>query len=280
MPKFARSHALTRVAAWADTLCITWIAAQADTQADVQAVTVTKFGSPGTDMPFLVPDGVTSIHVVAIGGAGGLGAHNPASGGLGAVVSGDVAVKPGQTLFVDVAGNGANANNGIGGSGGLNGGGAGGNSGTATAGKAGGGGGGESGIRITAGAVLTGLIMASGGGGAGGGSQGGTGGSSSVSDGKDGQSGDVGATKNMEPGGAAGPGGTSSGPGAEYIRGTSAAAGPARRAATRFREVAAAGVAPASSAAAVGARRSSRTTTAAAAGRAPARRQAPARAAR
>jgi hypothetical protein len=204
-----------KVAAAAGVACLALVASQSA----AGAATVKKFTSPVTDQPFVVPDGVTSIHVVAIGGKGGKGAHNSAPGGFGAVVSADIAVTPGQTLFVSVAGNGGDASQGVGGSGGLNGGGAGGNSGTATAGKAGGGGGGLSGVRTSAGYLFSSLILASGGGGAGGGASvggmggGGAGGSSSVGDGKNGQSGGAGGTKDMAPGGNAGGGGTSLGPG-------------------------------------------------------------------
>ena len=93
MSKLARPY---RMAAVLTALCLAGVVGQADSQADVQAVTITKFASPGTDLPFVVPDGVTSIHVVAIGGMGGMGAHSPALGGFGAVVSGDIAVKPGR----------------------------------------------------------------------------------------------------------------------------------------------------------------------------------------
>ena len=210
MPNLARPYPM---AAILTALCLACVVGQADSQADIQAATVTRFTSPGTDMPFVVPDGVTTIHVVAIGGMGGKGQFAPNAGGLGAVVSADIAVTPGQTLFVDVAGNGANATQGIGGSGGLNGGGAGGTSGTATLGKGGGGGGGESGVRSSAGALLSGLIIASGGGGSGGGIGGGGGGSSSVSDGKDGQAGGGGAADTGTAGGSGGGGGTSVGVG-------------------------------------------------------------------
>ena len=53
---------------------------------------------------FAVPVGVTSVHVVAIGGAGG-GGYVP--GGLGARVEADVRVSPGSTIYAEVGGNGA-----------------------------------------------------------------------------------------------------------------------------------------------------------------------------
>src|SRR3954454_14260621 len=69
---------------------------------------------------FTVPGGVTSLHVVAVGGRG-FGA-----GGFGAQASADVAVTPGQTLYAEVGGNGGAPVNGRPGPGGANGGGDGG----------------------------------------------------------------------------------------------------------------------------------------------------------
>src|SRR5581483_4224468 len=78
--------------------------------------------------PFSVPAGVSSLHVVAVGGRGGSGAGGPsdsltigAKGGLGAVVSGDIPVQPGATLYAAVGGNGT-----VNGAAGANGGGSGG----------------------------------------------------------------------------------------------------------------------------------------------------------
>ncbi len=91
-----------------------------------QAQTVT-FLSTGAEQTFTVPEGVTSIQMVAIGGRGGDGTPSGStpggSGGFGAIVGADIAVTPGQILFVEVAGNGASAASG--GAGGFNGGGAG-----------------------------------------------------------------------------------------------------------------------------------------------------------
>jgi hypothetical protein len=60
---------------------------------------------------FAVPAGVTSIHVVAIGGKGGGGF---APGGAGARAEGDLTVTPGQTLYAEVAGDGAPASQTVG----------------------------------------------------------------------------------------------------------------------------------------------------------------------
>jgi len=66
------------------------------------AVTQT-FTFTGNEQTFTVPSGVSTIHVAAIGGRGGK-AGEP--GGGGAEVQGDLNVKPGQTLYVEVGGNG------------------------------------------------------------------------------------------------------------------------------------------------------------------------------
>jgi hypothetical protein len=69
-----------------------------------------SFTYTGGEQEFKVPSGVTSVHVEAVGGAGGVGGHffSPVggSGGVGAVVSGVLAVTPGNTLYVEVGGNG------------------------------------------------------------------------------------------------------------------------------------------------------------------------------
>lgn len=126
--------------------------AQAATQA---------FGYTGAEQVFVVPAGVTTLHLVAIGGAGG---PSEFAGGVAARVSGDVVVTPGQTLYVEVGGNGHSAGLG-GGLGGFNGGGDGGGIGA-------GGGGGASDVRtlpMAAGlAPDRRLIVAGGGGGTGG----------------------------------------------------------------------------------------------------------------
>src|SRR5437763_5342101 len=104
------------------------------------------FHPTGGEQAFLVPGGVRSVHVVAVGAHGGLG-YRPAmgtSGGLGALVSGDVPVVPGTTLFVEVGGNGTDAVGYSHPTGGFNGGGTGGYG----ASYSGGAGGGASDVRI------------------------------------------------------------------------------------------------------------------------------------
>jgi hypothetical protein len=79
------------------------------------------FKSTGKEQEFKVPAGVTSVHVVAIA-SGGANAKS-AAGGLGAIVSGDLTVKPEQVLYVEV-GDVSFFNGGGGSEGGGNGGGA------------------------------------------------------------------------------------------------------------------------------------------------------------
>ena len=115
------------------------------------------FESIGAEQQFVVPDGVTSIHVVLIGAQGG--APNTGwSGGQGARVTADLVVTGGSVLFVEVGGNGIH----FGGSGGFNGGGY---------SYSGGPGGGASDLRTipraNAGSLTSRLAVAAGGGGAG-----------------------------------------------------------------------------------------------------------------
>jgi hypothetical protein len=135
-------------------LAIVWAApAHAETK---------TFEYTGGEQTFTVPAGVTSLEVLAIGGSGGSSGAVP--GGLGARVTADLAVTPGQTLYVIVGGDGQT--DAQGGSGGFNGGGDG-EGATADAG----GGGGATDIRTTplsAGlGTDTRLIVAGAGGGAG-----------------------------------------------------------------------------------------------------------------
>ena len=125
-----------------------------------------SYSPTAAEQQFAVPSGVTSVQVAAVGGAGqdftGLG--TAISGGLGARVSGNLPVTPGQILYVEVGSGGSGTE------GGFNGGG----SGTAN----GQGGGGASDLRTCS---MTGdscpgggssldsrLLVAAGGGGAGG----------------------------------------------------------------------------------------------------------------
>lgn len=113
------------------------------------------FTFTGSEQTFTVPSGVSTIHVVAVGARGGKSGE---AGGIGARVEGDLAVKPGEVLYVEVGGEG-----GSGGPlspGGFNGG-----------GEGAGGGGGASDIRTASRSAGlfpdTRLIVAGGGGGSG-----------------------------------------------------------------------------------------------------------------
>ena len=132
------------------------------------AATISEtFDYTGAEQTFIVPAGVFTVHVIADGGRGGNakpGTAEPGgAGGLGAKVSGDLSVTPGETLYVEVGGNGGEGLGGYGGStgaGGFNGG-----------GEGGGGGGGASDVRTSPRALGLSppdrLIVAGGGGGGG-----------------------------------------------------------------------------------------------------------------
>jgi hypothetical protein len=122
------------------------------------------FTYTGTEQEFDAPAGVTSVHVVAIGGAGGEGFEG-APGGRGAVVSGDLSVTPGAPLYVEVGGSAAGSPaclSSVPCLGGFNGGGS---------SVFGGGGGGASDVRTTSstkpGTLEARLLVAAGGGGGG-----------------------------------------------------------------------------------------------------------------
>jgi hypothetical protein len=71
------------------------------------AVTTSQtFSQPG-EAAFTVPQGVNQIHVDAFGAPGG---GTGTFGGAGAEVQGDVAVTPGQTLYLEVGIGGGTAN--------------------------------------------------------------------------------------------------------------------------------------------------------------------------
>jgi hypothetical protein len=93
----------------------------------VGAPGVQTFSHTGGEQTFTVPPCVTSITIEAWGAQGGdglPGATNPDEGGNGGYATGTLAVTPGQTLFVNVGGQGAQgAGSGILSAGGYNGGG-------------------------------------------------------------------------------------------------------------------------------------------------------------
>ena len=112
---------------------------------------------------FGVPGGVSSLHVLAVGGKGGSMSLPTIAGGFGAEVTGDVTVTPGSSVWVVVGGNGGAPIFPTPGLGGANGGGGGGgNSSRQSAG-----GGGASDVRTSQTDLTSRLVVAGGGGGAG-----------------------------------------------------------------------------------------------------------------
>jgi hypothetical protein len=137
----------------AGTSVLTGLAAD-PARAAVCATGTATFGFTGGEQCYTVPNGVTTLYVVAHGANGSGGTSNK-PGGTGARVEGRIPVTAGQTLYVYVGGSGGTPG------GGYNGGGSGAN-------NRGGGGGGATDIRTGSGALNTRLLVAGGGGGAGG----------------------------------------------------------------------------------------------------------------
>jgi glycine rich protein len=137
------------------------------------------FGYTGGEQTYVVGPDVHSLHVVAVGAPGGEGSDDPPNqlgglGGFGARLEGNLAVTPGQVLFVEVGGPGAEGGHiAGGGKGGFNGGGSSNNGGFNLPG---GGGGGATDIRScstaavcvsVANTLASRLLVAAGGGGGG-----------------------------------------------------------------------------------------------------------------
>lgn len=121
--------------------------------------TMKAFEFTGGEQTFTVPAGV---HLISVNLVGGMGGDGGGVGGAAAIVTGDLEVTPGETLYLEVGGNGEKQSEG--GVGGFNGGGSAGG---------GGGGGGASDIRTeprSAGpsSLASRLVIAAGGGGGGG----------------------------------------------------------------------------------------------------------------
>jgi hypothetical protein len=98
-PRARRRAVPVRLPAVLAALAVSLLAA---TAAEAETATRTFFA---TEEAFLVPPGVTSIHVKAFGGHGGSNARG-VSGGRGALIEGQLEVTPGQTLYVHVGGDG------------------------------------------------------------------------------------------------------------------------------------------------------------------------------
>lgn len=153
------------------------------------STTTCTYPFTGSEDTFTVPAGVTSVQVAAVGGWGGRftmrsswGAIADSGASRGAIVTADLTVTPGASLYVAVGGNGGSTDyyGNTFGSGGFNGGAAGGvglYGGRPIAGYSGAGGGGASDVRTSprsAGLTTdTRLLVAAGGGGAAAGSGGG-----------------------------------------------------------------------------------------------------------
>jgi hypothetical protein len=146
MEKRMRRAVLACVSLGAVSLVLAGASGAAPSCATSSGTTTCTFSSTGSEQSFVVPAGVTSIQVTAIGGkgAGGHPGSNNGTGGFGATVSGTIPVTSGETLYVEVAGNGQVGTTFADG-GGFNGGG---NSGFHAL-NAGGGGGGASDVRTT-----------------------------------------------------------------------------------------------------------------------------------
>src|SRR5262245_21729857 len=99
--------------------------------ADAAAADTQHFGFTGFEQTYVVPDRVHSVHVVAVGGRGGVGSDDSivamtfhgGLAGFGARLEADLAVTPGQALFIHVGGNGHDGAGGTAAAGGYNGGG-------------------------------------------------------------------------------------------------------------------------------------------------------------
>ena len=142
----------------------------AGTGSDVRSVS-RELVFTGSRAQFVVPAGVCRVRVEAAGGSGGLqgAAGTP---GLGARVAATLRVNPGETLLVDVGGQGGAAVGTMPGRGGWNGGGDGGaaiDRADGRPGRAGSGGGGATDIRRGSGRLEDRILVAGAGGGGGGG---------------------------------------------------------------------------------------------------------------
>ena len=157
-----------RYAVWACAACGVMFSAAVPPARAAEA----SFAYTGSEQTWVVPPGITSVHVVAVGGKGGAGdpdvGPTAAPGGFGGLAAADLAVAPGETLYVEVGGNGTDAGHPANGAGGFNAGAPGGGSVTGA-----GGGGGASDVRTVtrfAPSSLGSRVVIAGGGGGGGGS--------------------------------------------------------------------------------------------------------------
>ena len=189
--KSAGGSARGRLAIWVSCALLTALTVPGAAQATTQTFTYT-----GGEQTFTVPAGVSVVEVLAIGGHGGSGSNAPNGpggvpgapgslgrpGGVADEVRGQLSVTPGETLYVEVGGNGQEGLEYAGSEGGFNGGGEG--------GVLAGGGGGASDVRTSpraAGLSPDSRLLVAGAGGGGGGTAGPTGGGSGGSAGEAGE---------------------------------------------------------------------------------------------
>lgn len=128
---------------------------------NAQTSTTQTFTYTGGLQTFTVPSGVTSVGIQAWGAQGRMNSGGNVSGRNGGYATGNLAVTPGNTLYIYVGGGGGTST-----SGGYNGGGNAGNQ--VCAGARGGGGGGATDVRLNSTSIAARRIVAGGGGGAGG----------------------------------------------------------------------------------------------------------------
>jgi len=184
---------------------------------------VTTFAFTGAPQTFVVPAGVSSVEVTALGAGGGTG-HGDTLGGRGGLTVARVPVTAGETLTVFVGGRGGDDGPPAPIPGGFNGGGP---SASGSNGVEGGGGGGASDVRTGAASLSDRIVVAGGGGGGGAdvlalfpcnslgaqGGPGGVGGGLSGAPGSSGTSGSVGGGGTQTAGGAPGAEGGAAGAG-------------------------------------------------------------------
>jgi hypothetical protein len=73
--------------------------------------TTITFSSTGAEQPWTVPSGVSALHVILVGAPGGASPGGGTVGGRGDTVEGDLAVSPGDTLYLEVGASGRDAPN-------------------------------------------------------------------------------------------------------------------------------------------------------------------------
>ena len=128
LPRAAWRRAQIAVSVICAALVASSLAAGSASAAATAKVTET-FASTGAEQSFVVPAGVTSVRVRAVGAAGEMALSSgffqgPAPGGAGALVAGSLPVTPGEILYVEVAARGFNGGGQLGFEGGGMGGGA------------------------------------------------------------------------------------------------------------------------------------------------------------